>query len=65
MGQVSGSDVGVKVCIVWMKSVRSVESGGQESYGKVSTLFDQMTALTVLVDTVPSAPAQVQTCERT
>lgn len=37
VGQVSGSDVGFKVCIVWMKSMLSVESGQQESHVKVST----------------------------
>lgn len=36
MGQVSGSDAGFKVCIVW-KSVLSVESGEQESFVKAST----------------------------
>lgn len=36
MGQVSGSDVDFKVCILCMKSV-SVESGEQESFVKAST----------------------------
>lgn len=58
MGQVSGSAVGFKVCMAWMESVLSVES--RSLMARSALGFDAVTALTVLVDTVPSAPAQVQ-----
>lgn len=37
MAIMSGSDVGFNVCIVWLKSMLSVESGEQESCVEVST----------------------------